>query len=88
MRYDEAFSQMDALPVPDLVDRKGREVRVGDRVRAPMYPRGTVEGTVALSTRSLLVRGDHYMRAVVIEADDGSRYDWSAKCLLVEPRSR
>jgi hypothetical protein len=39
-------------------DRKGREVHPGDRVRFKIYPRGTAEGVVTISPRTMEVMPD------------------------------
>jgi hypothetical protein len=39
-------------------DRKGRDLHPGDRVRFKLYPRGTAEGVVRVSERTLVVLPD------------------------------
>lgn len=51
-------------------DRKGHDLRPGDRVRFKLYPRGTAEGVVVISPRTLeVLPGGKTAPALAIEAD-------------------
>lgn len=55
-------------------DRKGCELHPGDRVRFKLYPRGTAEGVVVVSKRSLVVMPAGTLPALSIQTDDGTLY--------------
>jgi hypothetical protein len=52
-----------------VLDRKGRVIGPGDRVRIRLYPRGTAEGTVAVSSKTKVVSGGILLSALVVEAN-------------------
>lgn len=56
-------------------DRLGRDLAPGDRVRFKVYPRGTNEGHIIISPRSMVVMpGGGTLPALAIENDDGTVY--------------
>lgn len=65
-------------------DRMGRVVKPGDRVRSPLYPRGTIEGILELSNRAwcVLPSGEE-IGELIIRTDDGDRYSASENILLL-----
>ena len=51
-------------------DRKGHDLHPGDRVRFKLYPRGTAEGVVVISQRTLeVLPGGSTAPALAIESD-------------------
>lgn len=56
-------------------DRKGHDLHPGDRVRFKLYPRGTAEGVVTVSKRTLEVLPDGSSApALAIESEEGTVY--------------
>lgn len=70
---------MTAASYAPETDRRGRDLRPGDRVRFKLYPRGTAEGVVVVSQRARLVMPDgSTLPALAIESD-GTVYDLSSR---------
>jgi len=71
-------------------DGRGRDLRPGDRVRFKLYPRGTAEGSVVVSHRSLVVMpGGLTLPALAIETDDGRIYALHSRGVTkIRPRAR
>ena len=70
----------DAPSYAPETDRRGRDLRPGDRVRFKLYPRGIAEGRVVVSPRVRVVMPDGgTLPALAIETDDGTRYDLSSR---------
>jgi hypothetical protein len=62
-------------------DRRGRPVAPGDMVSVPKYPRGTVRGVLRLSDKKWAVTRDGEVGALVVETEDGTLYEATAKIL-------
>lgn len=61
-------------------DRRGNPVQPGDYVSVPVYPRGTVRGTLEVSDRAWAVLpGGAKVQALVVLADNGTRYEATSK---------
>lgn len=66
-----------------MYDRKGRQLHPGDRVRVKTYPKGTVEGVLVVSDRTLVVVKGKTYPALVVKADNGTLYsNYSEKAIL------
>ena len=80
---DYTYNRTASKPYAPAKDRKGRELHPGDRVRFKRYPRGTGEGVVIVSERTLEVMPDgSMMPSLGIETDDGTRYALYEKGVL------
>jgi len=55
-------------------DRNGRDIRPGDRVRFKLYPRGTAEGVVVVSKRTLEVMPDGSSAPALAIDSDGTLF--------------
>jgi hypothetical protein len=67
-----------------ITDRKGVQLHPGDRVRIKRYPRGTVEGVVVVSPRTLVVLPDGSTKRALSVKDevDGTIYELKSKGAL------
>jgi len=76
------------LGFPELVayapeeDRNGRSLRPGDRVRFKLYPRGTAEGVVVISKRTMQVLPNGEQAPALAIESDGTVYDLYGKGTL------
>lgn len=55
-------------------DRKGQDLQPGDRVRFKLHPRGTAEGVVVISKRSLEVLPDGTTAPALAIDSDGRTF--------------
>lgn len=61
-------------------DRRGNPVKPGDYVSVPVYPRGTMRGTLVVSERSWSVLPDgSKVQSLVVRASNGTDYEATSK---------
>lgn len=67
-------------------DRKGAELHPGMRVSQPMYPKGTMRGTVEVGTRGMEDGPEGMKYALVVRSDEGTTYNLSGKALKLKDK--
>lgn len=82
-------SRVDLTQWDPSEDVNGNPVAPGDYVSAPCWPKGTVRGTLELSTRSWTVLDDgREVGALVLVSDDGPVYGNLSKVRKLKNKNR